>query len=194
MTDKDPYKDIAGDGQREHLMQTKASEGYVVVDSKKVPYAGSRDILGFYKSLQTGVISIVAERFPDKTEEVEKLRMQANGFINEATTGKNQLEIHEFLTHHEWTMEDIDKEVVDAYTRLMCAAFMFRFVMGKREQPEKPIKPDALGKSLQAMYIMSILPPDLAGQVRDHLRAYKHVPDVLFVNSPPAVPEKELDA
>jgi hypothetical protein len=193
MTDKkeDPWKTVAG--EREHIQQVTPAEGYVVVDSKKVPYSGWRDILGFYKSLQMGVIAIIGARYPDKKEDIEKLRMQANGFINEAITGKQRLSLAQFVELHDLIMKDIDKQIIDDYTRLMCAAFMFRYVLGKREQGDDFIPPEALGKSFQALYILSILPEDLSQQVQNHLRAFNHVHNVLFYNEPPAVPEVEED-
>jgi len=161
-------------------------------DSKTF-YAPARDILGFYISLQKGVIGILEERYPDKPEDVHKLQMQANGFINEATAGARKLEIHEFVSMHDLVMKDIDPLIVAEYTRLMCASFMFRYVMGKREQPENQLQPEEIRRSFEGMYIMSVLPEDLMVKVRQHLRAFKHLPDVLFENRPPCEIEEATD-
>ena len=161
-------------------------------DSKKGMWGANRDILGFYRPLQEAVIDLVAARYPDKRDDVEKLYMQANGFINEATGGTRKLKIHEFVSMLDLVMKDIDKEVVDDYTRLMCAAFMFRYVLGKREQPEYRVAPEELGHAFEAVYIMSVLPEELAAKVKRHLVAYGHVDDIVFNNRPPCViDEKE---
>lgn len=163
---------------------------YRAKDTKEF-YAVARDILNFYQPLQRAVIDIVATRHPDKQEDTKKLLMQANAFINEATTGSRRLKMHEFIAMHDVVMKDIDKDVVSDYLYLMSTAVMFRYVMAKREQRKDQLKPEELGHSFQALYAMSVCPDELATAIQKHMLAYKHVPAVTFINNPPAVPDQE---
>lgn len=181
---KDPYKKIED-------KLPEANITYRVKNSQKDTYAPGRDILNFYASLQRAVVEVVATRHPDKEEDINKLEKQINGFINEANIGKQKLTLAQFVEMQDAVMKVIDKEVVDDYTRLMCAAFMFRFVSGKRERPKERIQAEEVGKAFQALYILSVLPDDLEEKVTKHIRAYKHVPGKFLDSDPTCVVEED---
>jgi hypothetical protein len=59
--------------------------------------------------------------------------------------------------------------------------------MAKREPLGKELGREELEKSFTGIYLLSVLPPEMADAVRAHIRAYKHLPEILFDNTPPMV-------
>lgn len=148
-------------------------------------YAPSRDILGFYRPLHESVLEILAERHPDQLAHIEQLRGMTNILINEATGGQQKMTMPELVKAHEEAMAQCAGPLLHEYTALMTSAFTWRYIMGKRETAEEQVGDEDLEKGFAGIYVLSVLPPDIADAVQRHLRAYRHLPDILFNNTPP---------
>jgi hypothetical protein len=156
-------------------------------------YSDGRDILGFYRPLHEAVLEIMAERHPDREQEIKNLRGMTCMIINEATAGEQDMKLPELLEAHRKAMVTIAQDLVHEYTMMLAGAYTWRYVMGKREPFEDRLGPEVLEKSFSGVYVLSVLPDDLAAEVRKHLKTYNLLPAVLFDNVPPAVAEEAKD-
>lgn len=156
-------------------------------------YAAGRDILGFWRPLHEAVLEILAERHPDRQKEVHDLRGMAHMIINEANAGEQDMSLEEFLEAHRKAMAICAQDLLNEYTMLLAGAYTWRFVMGKREPFDNQLGTEVLEKSFAGIYVLSVLPPALADQVRTHLRTYNLLPQILFENEPPCVIEEAKD-
>lgn len=156
-------------------------------------YAFGRDILGFYRPLHESVLEIMAERHPDRQEEIKNLRGMNCMVINEATAGEQDMNLDELLKAHRSAMVTIAQDLVNEYTMILAGAYTWRYVMGKREPFEDRLGPEVLEKAFSGVYVLSVLPDDLAEQVRKHLKTYNLLPPILFDNVPPCIAEEAKD-
>lgn len=154
-------------------------------------YAPGRDILGFFRPLNLEVINMLYVSH-DSTE-VDKLEMLMNGVINEATAGIRGMKLPDIVAKFNETLEDIDPELVSEYTRLMTAAFVFRYVLGKREVPEDQVKTEDLGKVFSSIFMLGVVPEELSEKVAQHMRAHGFIPRIVYENEPPCVVEEVDD-
>ena len=148
-------------------------------------YAPGRDILGFYRPLNLEVLEILRERHPDKQAEVNKLEMLMNAIINEATAGARGWDLETIIHMVNETMKDIDDDIRTEYALLFVSAMTFRYILGKREVPEDQVQDEELGKAFGGVYMLGMLPEELAEKVRKHLLAYNHMPKIVLENEPP---------
>ncbi len=148
-------------------------------------YAPGRDILGFFRPLYLETLGILHERNKDKEGEVNKLEMLMNGIINEATAGERKLEMHEIINQWQEALKQVDGDIADEFCRVFASAIMFRYVLGKREVSEDQVKSEDLGKVFSGLYLLSVLPEDMAGKVKQHVMAYNHIPKIALENEPP---------
>ncbi len=156
-------------------------------------YSAGRDILGFYRPLHEAVVELMLERHPDRGEELENLRAMTHMVINEATAGEQDMKVEELIEAHREAIATIAKDLTSEYTMMLAGAYTWRYVMGKREPFEDTLGPEGLDSSFSGVYILSILPDDLAEKVRKHLRTYNLLPKILFENTPPCTIEEAED-
>ena len=155
-------------------------------------YAPGRDILGFFRPINLEVLEILREEEYEK-DEVDKLEMLMNAIINESTAGVRGMSMDEIIDKFNETLDDINQEVLNEYTRLLTCAFVFRYVLGKREVPEHQVETESVGKTFGSVFVMSVLPEDLRKKVKDHLLAYNHLHRIVVENEPPCVVEEADD-
>lgn len=181
MSDENKYKDYMPKAKMQYRLKEGRSAHF---------YNEGRDILGFYRPLHEAVVEIMLEMHPDRESDILNLRYMTQMIINEATAGEQDMKVEELLKAHREAMATCAKDMLHEYTMMLAGAYTWRYVMGKREPFEDRLGPEVLEKSFSGVYVLSVLPDDLAEKVKKHLRTYNLLPAILFDNEPPCTIEE----
>lgn len=157
-------------------------------------YAPSRDVIHWFTPVLRGVMELMCEEFPDRHEELMPIVHATSETINEAITGSESLPIERITSKLDGALHNCASDLVFVWRKHLIDALVFRYVAGMREQEEGQVDVKELSKAFTGMYLLSILPPEIAKAARDHLQTYAHLPEILFENEPPAVKEEDSDA